>query len=358
MKIGILTFQETNNYGAIWQNFALQRALEKMGVNAETIDYRSKYIGKPYRLKHLQKKGAAGYLFGMAGYFSYLLREKKNRLFRRYIHYSDPVEAEGLVALNSTYDKFITGSDQVWNGYLTDYDDAYCLGFVKDSSKKVSYAASFGRKEPEEKEQIWYMNCLADFWKISVREKSAGHLLKELLGRDVLTVLDPVFLLDRKAWKRVSGKRRLVREKYILVYQLGISRELIRFAAKCAKQYECRLIFLPFPLIGITNCKCMPTAGAGEALNAICHAEYVITDSFHGMALSIIFQKKFAVLANGTHSRVNARILDLLDLLGLKERAWQKHMDLDREICWDCVFSILNKERRRSYQYLKEVTGS
>jgi len=360
MRIGIITFQETNNYGALWQNYALQRALEKAGANVQTIDYRSKYIAKPYRFRHLLRKGIFGYLFGLAGYICYLFRTKKNGNFRKNICYSCPVDAQGLAELNGRYDKFIAGSDQVWNCRLTDYDDAYGLGFVEDSSKKTSYAASLGRKEPGEPEKAWYVKQLSDYQEILVREKSAEHILRDLLGKDVGTVLDPVFLLGRNEWKKAAGTRRLVKERYILVYQLGISKALVSFAADCADYFRCRLVFLPFPLVGLVRCSCRITAGAGEALNYIQHAEYVITDSFHGTALSVIFQKKFLTLAAGTHRGVNSRILDLLAVFGLQERIWKKTMapyDLDREIDWEAVCRIWKEERRKSYMYVKKIAG-
>lgn len=83
MRIGIITFQETNNYGALWQNYALLKALNRIGADAETIDYRSRYIARPYRWSHLRKKGIAGYLFGLFGYIFYLFRIRGNKRFRK-----------------------------------------------------------------------------------------------------------------------------------------------------------------------------------------------------------------------------------------------------------------------------------
>lgn len=241
---------------------------------------------------------------------------------------------------------------------MTDYDDVYFLSFVKDSSKKASYAASMGLKKPEASDRTWYLQHLVDYKDISVREKSAEHMLSHILKRNVRTVLDPVFLLSRAEWKNVCGKKRLIKEKYILVYQLGIAAHFVEFADRCAKYFNCRLIWLPFPLLGAVKCSCKITAGAGEVLNYICNAEYILTDSFHGTAMSVILGKKFVTDTGGMHHAVSSRILDLLDMFELQERAWDKSMvpyDLDKNIDWNRVERKWKTECKKSYRYLKRI---
>lgn len=352
MKVGIMTFQETNNYGAILQNYALQKALQKLGAEAETIDYKSEYIAKPYRLSHLKRKGLFGYGFGLVGYICYAFRGKNNKKFRKNISYSKPVCYEELKSLNGTYDKFIAGSDQVWNYNLTGHDDAYCLNFVDDCSKKCSYAASLGVKEVSEEDGRWFVEKLADYNHLLVRERSAAALLTSLLKRDVTTVLDPVFLLKKEEWNEVIPER-LVKEKYIAVYQLGISKEMVQYAKETAKKYGCKLIFLPFPMIGLAKGKYHISAGAAEVLNYLYYADYVITDSFHGTALSIIFQKKFTTHIGGTHGKVNSRISDMLEMFGLSGRAWSSSLEIDSEIVYEKVAEIMDAEREKSYGHLK-----
>ena len=354
MKIGIITFQETNNYGAILQNYALQQALIKLGVSAETIDYRSEYISKPYRLRHLIRKGLPRYLFGLMGYIFYQFRSRRNRRFRENISYSRPVASHQLKSLNDEYDLFITGSDQVWNYKLTGYDEAYCLGFVTDNRKKTAYAASLGIKEIPEDCRQWYLKELTGYKGISVRENSAGQQLSSILSRRIITVLDPVLLLNRSEWEKCIPKR-LVSEKYILVYQLGVSRKLVSYAVNCAKQHKCRLVFVPFPLVGLAKGSYKLTAGAGELLNYLYYAEYVITDSFHGTALSILFNKAFTTLTGGSHSGVSSRIIDMLRLFGLEDHMWNEEMDLDAPIDWELVNQVLERERNKSYDYLRQI---
>lgn len=355
MKIGIITFQETNNYGAILQNYALQHSLKKYGHDVETIDYRSRYISKPYKLLHLKKKGIARYLFGVMGYICYLPRQKRNSVFRQKINYSKPVKYEELVELNQDYDMFITGSDQVWNVNLTGHDDTYFLGFVAEKNKKNSYAASVGLSALSEQDKVWYNNKLSDFTDVLVRETSSVALLEPLLNKSVKDVVDPVFLLDEEEWKSVMNPVNM--GDYILVYQLGISKAFVKYAVSCAKKYNCKLIFVPFPLVGFAKGKYKFTAGAGDVLSYIAHAKYIITDSFHGTALSIIFNKKFTTLVSGTHSGVSSRLKDMLKKFGLENRIWIEGFDLDATIDYKAVNRIVKVERQKALELLKKITG-
>lgn len=354
MKIGIVTFQETNNYGAILQNFALQKAIEKHGHVAETVDYRSKYIAKPYRLSHLKNKGLGKYAFGVVGYLCYMPRTHANKKFRKNINYSKKVKKEQLAELNNDYDCFITGSDQVWNVNLTGYDDTYFLKFVTDSFKKNSYAASVGISELDDKQKEWYADKLSDYHMITVREKASIGLLKQVTEKEVVDVLDPVFLLTQDEWKKYVKP---VKEKgdYILVYQLGLSTALVNYAKECAKKYGCKLVFFPFPLVGAACGKYKVCGGSGELLSYIAGAKYVITDSFHGTSLSIIFNKKFTTLVSGTHSAVSSRLTSMLDMLGLSNRIWNSELNLDEEIDYPTVNQLIEVGRNNSDAMLEKI---
>lgn len=353
MRIGIITFQETNNYGAILQNFALQHTIKKMGHDPETIDYRSRYISKPYKLSHLKNKGIAKYLFGVAGFICYLPRQKRNSVFRKLIKYSSPIAYDELPSLNEKYDCFITGSDQVWNVQLTGYDDTYFLSFVQESKKKNSFAASVGFSCLSDVDQSWYKEKLQDFQNITVRETSAVGLLNYFLEKKVQDVVDPVFLLQAEEWNTLV--KSTSSEAYILVYQLGLSKELVKYAKECAKEYKCKLIFVPFPLVGIARGKYAFGAGAGDVLNYIRHAKYVITDSFHGTALSIIFNKKFTTLVSGTHSAVGCRLIDMLKNFDLEDRIWNPNFNLDKEIDYAHTNELLVNARQKAYIVLNQI---
>lgn len=356
MKIAIITFQETNNYGASLQNYALQQAILKSGHIVRTIDYRSKYIGKPFGLSHLRKKGLFSYLFGVMGYVIYLPRTKKCRRFRKNIFYTRPVKADSIEALNEEYDLFITGSDQVWNYKLTGSDTAYMLDFVKDKRKCNSYAASLGVSQIDPSVRSQYYELLKDYNIITVREESSVPLLKDILGRNIRSVSDPCLLLTAHEWSKVAAAPKST--GYIFVYQLGISSDIVLLARKIAKEKNLKLIFAPFPVGAFAMGKWDISAGNAEVLGYIKDADYVVTDSFHGTLLSMIFHKNFFTKVSGTHAGVSSRIYDLLKHYHLTDRIIQKDIDYSKNISYDQIQPMLDADRASSLQELKNILSA
>lgn len=353
MKVGIVTFQETNNYGAILQNYALQTAIRKLGHEAETIDYKSAYIGKPYRLRHLKDKGLMTYLLGVAGYFIYLPRTAANNRFRKRLKYSKKVDAKTVKELSDTYDLYITGSDQVWNYKLTGMDPYYMLGFVKDKSKCNSFSASIGVQEIANSKKKAIRRYLKDYNYISVREESAKTALSSVIKNDIDVVSDPTIMLTSNEWSKVAAKK--PKYKYVYVYQLGVSSDVVAMAKKIAKENGLKIIFTPFPVGKPAMGKYHITAGAGEVVSYIKNAEYVITDSFHGTMLSIIFHKKFFTKCAGTHAGVGSRIHDMLDKYGLLGRLLNKESDYKEDIDFDSVQKIIDAEKDNCYRVLEKI---
>lgn len=354
MKVGIITFQETNNYGAVLQNYALQQAIIQEGHSVKTIDYKSSYIGKPYKLIHLKNKGLFSYIFGILGYLIYLPRGKKCHKFRNLINYTAPVNTSNVDKLNENFDVFITGSDQVWNPNLTGMDTVYMLGFVSDKSKCNSYAASIGLMEIETSKQNQFYMLLKDFHCISVREKSAATLLKDILKEEVSVVSDPCLLLTKEQWASVSVAPKK-QHGYVFVYQLGVSSDVVKLAKRISKDKSLKLIFVPFPVGAFSFGKWDISAGNAELLGYIQNADYVITDSFHGTLLSIIFNKNFFTKISGTHAGVSSRIYDLLEHYGLIDRIIKEDIDYSQMIQYSLINQKLENDRKISKKFLEKI---
>lgn len=354
-RIGIVTFQETNNYGALLQNYALQKALEELGVEGETIDYKSDYIGKPYRLLQLKKKGFLTYCLGVVGYLIYLPRTKNNRRFRKLIRYSKTVHKDELKELQKDYDAFITGSDQVFNYSLTDFDPYYMLGFVEDKSKCMSYAASLGKKEIEADYAEEFEKRLRGFRGITLREPSAQTALASIGITNTTIAPDPCVLLNREAWDQIALSA--PKKEYIFVYQLGVSKEVVAMAKALRKKYHLPIIYAPFPVGGMSAGTYHITAGAQEVITYIKYASYVVTDSFHGTLLSILYEKEFYTKAAGTHGAVGNRILDLLKEYGLENRLLTNTISEADAINYEKVSNLVEKNRAYGRQILQELVG-
>lgn len=226
------------------------------------------------------------------------------------------------------YDKYIVGSDQVWNTDLSNDSKTFYLDFVK-KEKKIAYAASFGQEFLKANEREYIKKYLRTFDFLSLREELHQKMLLKMFNLKAEFVLDPVFLLDKSKWQKLINPLNLPK-RYLVVYILEYSQELIKHAKQMAKKKECKVIYIPFVAgdslrhnvytnLGLDSLKgsIYNNLGPTEFLAVLANAEYICTNSFHGLAFSIIFEKNFTVCK---HPFRNLRIDNLLKVLDLKSR--------------------------------------
>nr|WP_177296153.1 polysaccharide pyruvyl transferase family protein [uncultured Blautia sp.] len=352
MKIGVITFFNYCNFGAALQCYGLSETLKKEGHEVEYIDYTCPFIGHPFRLSNIRKRGLFGYIYTVAGNIFYYPRRKKFAKFREKIAHTAPVTPGNISEYEDCYDRYITGSDQIWNVKLTDFDGTYFLDFVKDNAKKTSYAASFGGNNIRRDRTNMYRHFLKQFDRISVRESYGADLVKELTGREAEVTLDPTLLLERQEWEKVASPAKR-KKPYILVYQLGFSGELIQTVKRVKKETGLPVVYVPFPLGGFVAGKYTLSLGPAEWLALFRDASYVVTDSYHGIIFSLIFERKFLVIADGQHR--NQRVISLLERLGIRNRVVGENMaDMKEDIDYRKVKAILEEDRQDSLKWIRE----
>ncbi len=315
MKVGILTFHFVDNFGAVLQAYALQQTLVNQKVEAEIIDYRPSYIYDKYRMrfsdiaKHPRKV--------LNNIIQHDYKRKQHEKFinfsYKYINLSHSVYKKINKEIVNEYDYFITGSDQVWNPIITGRDSTYFLNFVHDSNKKVAYAASVGRNVNSEIETFVLENT-EDFYKVSIREEEVARHFNSL-GKKFETVLDPTFLLSKDEWIKVESAPSNLPEHYVLVYDLECRKDILEMATRKAKEENIQLVTI-HPLnknyYGHSN---LVGVGPEEFIYLFHNADYVYTNSFHGLVFSTIFNKKVFVIE---HSTGNSRLMNLINVLNLE----------------------------------------
>jgi len=354
-KVGVITFHNYDNYGAVLQSYALQECIKRYGAQTEIIDYNCKYITNPFQLKRLKNKGFFNYIYGAVGYICYLPRRRKCNKFRRMMKYSEPVNKENIGSLNGKYDVFITGSDQIWDYHLTDFDRTYFLDFVTQG-KKCSYAASIGEHLPPEKYQKEYSELLGSFDRILVRESYGADVVEQLTGRRPDCTCDPTLLLSGEEWEQLIEKTSEKQEDYILVYQLGVNPSFVKFVKRLKKKMKLPVKYIPFPLVGILGCSTNLTAGPEEWLKLFRNAKYIVTDSFHGAVFSVLFHKPFFVRVDGHH--VNKRVEELLTHLNMTDRIISESLTdemLSAEVDYSYADEILQSMRKDSLNKISEI---
>lgn len=321
MRIGVYTIHADTNFGAQIQAYATQRFLKEHGLEAEIVNVMTPIQENRmnYRFSWMDIKG---FILNIMRVIRPSVRKKICNMhkFHSLMSLSKRYFSEDeYIKCPQNYDVHLVGSDQVWNiENVKDDIPFYFLSFLPKTSKKVSYASSFGCEKIKEDVLLKLKNPLSSFSAISVREKSGAELVSKIINHPVKCVLDPTFLLNAEQWNSILPKERIYPKKYILYYGFDNS------ANSYAMISETKRI-LGYPLVGVSVSLTSPyrfdhfEMGAGplEFLRLIRDAEFVVTSSFHGMALSINFQKNFLVLKHGTRM---TRMESALETLGIENR--------------------------------------
>ena len=336
MKSYTITCHDVYNYGASLQAYSLQRYLASRGIDNEIIDYKPDYLSHHFSLwgcSHpLYKKPLLSQLYSIYNLPRRVSSLKKKRLFdlftKNYLVLTPETyqSNEALKNANLSADIYIAGSDQIWNTlFKNGHDPAFYLDFV-DKGLKISYAASFATAKIFDDPEKKINNYLQRFDAISVREKSALKILDELGVSKYKLVVDPVFLLDKTKWLKLIESVPKNKKEYILLYDCERSNELREIAIFTARKLK-----MPIYCIGCTSRKKywhkdLRNSGPLEFLRYVRDAHFVITNSFHATAFSVIFQKNFFI-CNRT-SGINSRLKDFLDIIGLSDRLISKPEDI------------------------------
>ena len=353
IKIGILTFSNSYNYGAALQAYALKTVIDELGYEASIIDYTIKSDFRQYNPAIF----SSGLIFApvkIKDYFENVKRKKAFSAFReRYFNLSDKqyFDSDELTELNEMYDAFVVGSDQVWNVNITHkIPEDFLLSFVSDTKIKIAYAPSIGNGEDTflENRNI-FSDRLSRFDFISCREESGADLIGKITGQSIPVVLDPTLLLEPEKYIALDSEYEGRKDKYIFVYTFGKIRK--DYILKLAKEKQLKIkYFSNFFHPGL--CEKISHSGPSEFINLIRNAEYVITNSFHGTVFSILMKKQFCVY---NLSANDLRIQPMLNRFGLNSRIYTAGFNIDNQINYRNIFDKINIERKSSIAFLKDA---
>lgn len=379
-KIALVINYDYHDYGGMLQAFATQKALTKLGVDSEAINYdnlkadinrrkwkyflsnivdvtivkeKSRIIGKKLRMK-----------------FDSSLREKMNQrdsAFNQFCHDCFKVSRkfESWADLNEAcqdYDGVIVGSDQLWlpSNVAGDY---YTLTFAPDEIKKISYATSFGVGVIPQKMKEKYSTFLNRINYLSAREISGQKIIKDITGRDVPLVCDPTMLLEKEDWDEVTTDKKRVDNDYIFCYFMGDNPEQRDFVKRLAKKDNCKIVallhldqYIASDELYIDDAPY--NISPADFVSLVKNAKYVCTDSFHGTVFSIIFSKIFFTFKRFNKKAslsTNTRLTSLLNTLGLNNRLFTGYESIEENLevkNYSVIQENLRKFREDSIKYL------
>lgn len=334
-KTGIITFQNANNYGAVFQAFALKKTVEKLGKSVQVINYDSPGMC----LKRIQQK-------------------QFNDFISLYLDLTDEYNDKNEID-TSIFDAIISGSDQVWNPRLTGGDMTYFLDFVPDNVKKVSYAASIGLNGDlfiEHKDV--FEKYVPSFSGISLREETHVEYIQSIAkDKEVIASIDPSLLLTSKEYLDAFNLPDNRSEDYIFVFSYALDPKMYDFANMLSLKSGYKIVALSPYNAGsyVKGTRVVKNVPPVEWLELFNKAKLVITDSFHGMMFSIVFNKPFYAY---TPNRSNvARVRDVLKKLDIEDRKLT-HITSIKDVVWEMDYTKVNEklenERKKSIEYLKK----
>lgn len=341
-KVGLCLAFKGTNYGMLLQAYATQQIVESYGFDTEIIDYRSgknKGIKPSFAAIHvaitkiLDKVLARKKRINIETYDEMHIRNDNERkessksFSDKYLH--NIVKCNGITELKEKSKEFyavLVGSDQLWLPDMA-VTNFYTLRFAAPGVRRISYATSLGVSSYPN----YAKKAAGDYWKeidfLSVREEQGREIIQSIVDIPVDIVADPTYLLTREEWLERIPKRKIVDDGYILCYFLGKTDKFVGFAKRFAKSKNLRLVsilsnecnsddFSVFDEVLIGK-------GPEEFINLIRNASYVLTDSFHGLAFSVINEKQFYIFYRNRpevkQSR-NSRIDNIVKLWGVQDR--------------------------------------
>lgn len=366
MKIKTITCHDVYNLGASLQAYALQTYLVSQGHDVEIIHYKPDYLRGHYKLWTVANpvfdKPLLKQLYLLAKLPGRLLALKRKKVFdeftekylkltRRYNSY------EELKADAPEADVYIAGSDQIWNTlFRNGRDAAFYLDFGKPEVKRISYAASFATPDVTLEYREFVTEKLKGIDSISIREKTSLPLLASLGRPDGVAVCDPVFLLNKEQWQKTIEGIEDYKEKYILVYLTDQSHEIEQIARELAKAQGWKIYVIGAFKTSYAN-RNFVNSGPLEFVRLIADAQFVISNSFHATAFSLIMEKNFCVV--NRKEGINERMRSVLEDYGLDGRMtslfYEKLLD---DIDYNRVNTIKSRIVRESKQWLLNAIQS
>lgn len=327
MKICTITCHGVYNHGAVLQAFALMTYLKNLGHEVEIINYKPKYLDIDYIFFAINSPEWTKNIFLKIVYLILKIPERLGELpikfafdtfRRRHLNLTAQryVSNEELQYDPPNADAYICGSDQIWNCNLPNgRDPAFYLDFVPSSAIKISYAASFAMDYIPKHLNNELRQRIEKLDDISVRESEGINLLHDLGIDRGVHVLDPVFLLEKRHWEEMA--KPVGKGKYIFIFNFDNDKVVSATAKKIARYKN-----IPMYAANMTPLKGADRnyryASPDEFLGLIKNAEYVVTNSFHAIAFALIFNVEF--LALGRTEKLNSRMINLLQSVGLEER--------------------------------------
>lgn len=364
MKVCLITYTRSPNYGAALQLYATYKSLIKLNCDVSVLCYQNRFESEKSGLKFLLsdnvgvkdkiREYVASYLFGV--------KRNSRRNFNDFYNemkHTSPIKSVEELSKFEEFDVFCVGSDQVWNPKITGgFDDVFILN-SKLNKKKISFSSSMGSVDFSGYSTESFINSLKEYDHISVREEIAYEYLNSRIPNQITKVVDPTLLLGRDAWNEEIMKKTRginISDKYVLVYALGGLFEKNRqIASEIAQKIGAKVVAITLSNRPKKVDKIITNATPIDFVQLIRDASFVVTNSFHGTCFSMMMQTPFYSVRFGNNP---ARAEELLKTYNLDNRLLKENEPINYDLLSkdDLIDAKVNLENnvQKSLTWLKE----
>lgn len=378
--IGVCIKYAHENYGGMLQAYATISLLEKLGIDYQLIRY-DKSHSLFFKISALPRIFNSVFLNDKLEAVKKKIGKKMHPEFANndavrmqafHVFSNEKFTKLALVSVgykqlctdSKKYRAVITGSDQLWSpaGLSTNF---FNLRFVDDSVRKISYASSFGVSNIPWYQKRRTRQFLSRLDYISMRENRGAEIVKELTGKDVPVVIDPVMMFTASEWDNLIPEKQVTQGEYIFAYFLGDNQEHRKAVNLLKEKTGLKIVALRHmdqyvPADETFGDEAPYNVGPIEFLNLLRNAKYVCTDSFHGTAFSVIYHKQFIVFnrySNQSKHSKNSRIDTLCTNLGISDRRYDENFveRIQVQIDYQIVDDKIEKLKKDAFEYLSNA---
>ena len=350
-KAYISTFCEWTSYGSIMQSLGLKKTLNTIGIESCIV----KDKPCPKEKTNIPLKLCKNPKILLKNVYDFAIRKKTQKRYKETIEVINAnIDIEHFGNYQNVKDNcpfadyYIAGSDQVW--HPDKCNPLFFLDFVPEGKKRVSYAVSMGKTEIADEKREKIEAFVKRFDAISVREDDMKPIIGEFTDKPINVNIDPTFLVDAEEWRTFEQSYK-INKPYILVYSLYWDKKYNSQLKKLRKKTGCDIVAM---CSGFQSCyanKKIFDANPAQFLWLIDNAEAVITSSFHGVAFSLIFNKKLAPIIN---PKLPSRITNLLNHLSVEPVGIEDVIDFNVSN-YAKTNELILEEKKKSLKYLKET---
>jgi hypothetical protein len=347
MKIGLITFHDTSNFGSYLQTYGLYKKITDLGYQCDIIDYQCNSI--------IEREVIPTFKFTVNPRLLLIeilinrIKRKKYKNLLNLLHstmsLTERIERSNIRTIENRYDKYFVGSDIVWGLDITKNDTTYFLDFVRNKNKKYAFASSIGNPWSNDEKQL-VSPYLKEFEGIAVREDESADWIEELIDKRPHVVCDPTMLLGANEWSSLASSK-YKGEKFILLY--FPTKESIKAAKIYSKKYNLPIYAINYslPIKGVKNIKPVTIA---DFLSLFLNSTFVFTASYHGMLFSVYFNREFSYFNRAHKSRMNT----IANKLGVQDRDGNEYNVLNMQpIDYFSVNKVVENYRNFSINVLK-----